>query len=115
MSNALNAKVTGGTYHGGTIVTVECPKMEQDESGVGFSPCEAEIEVNIPYYVGKPTFLLPKCPGCDTVFAENDLVREAIIAAAIKAEENYDPTPWCGYCGSKTRRGCDCGPIARND
>ena len=101
MSNALNAKVTGGTYHGGTIVTVECPKMEQDESGVGFSPCEAEIEVEIPYYGGGiPTFLLPKCQGCDTVFAENDLVREAIIAAAIKAEENYDGPPdgdaWSG-------------------
>lgn len=101
MSNALNAKVTGGTYHGRTIVTVECPKLEQDESGVGFSPCEAEIEVEIPYGRGGiPTFLLPSCPCCLTVFAENDLVRESIIAAALDAEDNYDGPPdgdaWSG-------------------
>lgn len=22
--------------------------------------------------------------------------------------EEYDPTPWCHVCGSKTKAGCDC-------
>jgi hypothetical protein len=26
-----------------------------------------------------------------------------------------DPTPWCSGCGSMTRKGCDCGPIADNN
>jgi len=28
---------------------------------------------------------------------------------------NYDPTPWCSYCGAKRKADCDCGPIAEND
>jgi NADH pyrophosphatase NudC (nudix superfamily) len=39
-------------------------------------------------------------------------------ATWLRAQEfldNYDPTPWCSYCGSKTRAGCDCGPIAENE
>ncbi len=30
-------------------------------------------------------------------------------------DPNYDPSPWCGGCGSMTKAGCHCGPIARND
>lgn len=26
-----------------------------------------------------------------------------------------DPTLWCNACGSMTRKGCDCGPIAENN
>jgi hypothetical protein len=29
--------------------------------------------------------------------------------------ENYDPSPWCQYCGAKRERDCDCGPIAENN
>ena len=29
--------------------------------------------------------------------------------------KDYDPTPWCSHCGSMTRKGCDCGPIADNN
>jgi hypothetical protein len=32
-----------------------------------------------------------------------------------KAIDNYDPSPWCQYCGAKTRKACDCGPIANNN
>lgn len=28
---------------------------------------------------------------------------------------DYDPTPWCSACGSRTKSGCRCGPIAEND
>lgn len=28
---------------------------------------------------------------------------------------DYDPTPWCSSCGSRTKSGCDCGPLADND
>lgn len=28
---------------------------------------------------------------------------------------DYDPTPWCSGCGSRTKAGCECGPIAEND
>ena len=28
---------------------------------------------------------------------------------------DYDPTPWCSYCGSRTQADCHCGPIAENE
>lgn len=31
------------------------------------------------------------------------------------ADPDVDPTPWCAGCGSMTKSGCDCGPIAEND
>ena len=31
-----------------------------------------------------------------------------------KDMEDDDPTPWCHICGSMTKDGCDCGPIAEN-
>jgi hypothetical protein len=86
----MSAKCTGGTFHGGSAVTVECPKLEQDESGVGFTPCEAEIEVEV--YSKSVVFIDKKCPCCDTVFAENDVVRAAIEAAALDAVNNYEPS-----------------------
>jgi len=33
---------------------------------------------------------------------------------APEKSKNYDPTPWCTWCGSMTKTGCDCGPIADN-
>ena len=29
-------------------------------------------------------------------------------------DEEIDPTPWCHWCGSMTKAGCNCGPIAEN-
>ncbi len=29
--------------------------------------------------------------------------------------EDEDPTPWCSWCGAKTRSKCHCGPRADND
>jgi hypothetical protein len=84
------AKCTGGTYEGGSAVTVECPKLVQDESGVGFTSCDAEIEVEV--YGKSVVFTDKQCPCCDTVFAENALVRDAIDAAALDAVGNYDPS-----------------------
>ena len=101
------AKVSHGTINGGTIVVVECPVFEvvraprREGGDPHVALCEAEIEVEQPYGGGVPTFLLPECPVCHTVFAENDTVREAIIAAALKAIDNYDgppddPDAWSG-------------------
>lgn len=28
---------------------------------------------------------------------------------------DYDPTPYCSGCGSRTKSGCHCGSLARND
>ena len=28
--------------------------------------------------------------------------------------EDYDPTPWCHWCGAMTKDACHCGPIADN-
>ncbi|MGI9296551.1 MAG: hypothetical protein ACR2QC_01470 [Gammaproteobacteria bacterium] len=28
---------------------------------------------------------------------------------------DYDPTPWCTGCGSKTQTDCGCGAIAKNN
>lgn len=38
-----------------------------------------------------------------------------LALAGLEPETDYDPTPWCSGCGSKTEAGCDCGPIAEND
>jgi hypothetical protein len=35
--------------------------------------------------------------------------------AAASTPLSYDPTPWCSYCGSMTKKGCDCGEIAENN
>lgn len=38
-----------------------------------------------------------------------------LIIASVESADEYDPTPWCNGCGARTRSGCDCGPLARND
>ena len=30
-------------------------------------------------------------------------------------ESNYDPSPWCSWCGAKRQQDCHCGPIAENE
>jgi hypothetical protein len=48
--------------------------------------------------------------------AEHDSRLDADFDALMVDEENadYDGAPWCQYCGAKSERGCDCGPIASN-
>lgn len=29
--------------------------------------------------------------------------------------DEYDPSPWCAYCGAMGVKDCKCGPIAAND
>jgi hypothetical protein len=29
--------------------------------------------------------------------------------------EDYDPTPWCSYCGARKKSDCHCGPLAENE
>ncbi len=29
--------------------------------------------------------------------------------------DNYDPSPYCQYCGARQAKECDCGPIADNN
>ena len=43
-----------------------------------------------------------------------DTPAEAIVIACARAIDEYDPSPWCQYCGSMTEKDCDCGPIAEN-
>lgn len=40
--------------------------------------------------------------------------KEALESTYQTLEED-DPTPWCSHCGSKTMKGCECGPIPEND
>lgn len=44
---------------------------------------------------------------------EKLLTRVSIALA--ETNDNYDPTPWCNGCRSKTKGGCNCGPIADNE
>jgi|HubBroStandDraft_1064217.scaffolds.fasta_scaffold477442_3 hypothetical protein len=30
-------------------------------------------------------------------------------------DPDYDPTPWCSWCGAMKASHCACGPIAEND
>lgn len=29
--------------------------------------------------------------------------------------DDYDPTPYCSYCGARKRSQCKCGPTAENE
>jgi hypothetical protein len=35
--------------------------------------------------------------------------------ALVQPEMDDDPTPWCSYCGARTKERCNCGPIADNE
>lgn len=41
--------------------------------------------------------------------------RELIEETMASLEDDYDPTPWCSGCGSMTKAGCHCGPMAENE
>ena len=40
-----------------------------------------------------------ECPTCAIGFRHN-----------CPYGPDYDPTPWCHYCGAKTQQGCHCPP-----
>jgi hypothetical protein len=43
------------------------------------------------------------------------VVRDNAPSPALTADDKDDPTPWCSGCGSMTKAGCDCGPLAENE
>jgi hypothetical protein len=45
----------------------------------------------------------------------NDFLEGFIDSMGNKAPHSDDPTPWCSGCGSMTKAGCNCGPIADNE
>jgi pyruvate/2-oxoglutarate dehydrogenase complex dihydrolipoamide acyltransferase (E2) component len=55
----------------------------------------------------RPTERLPISPAARRLASEHGL--------ALAAIKDYDPTPFCSWCGSMTRKGCDCGPLAENN
>jgi hypothetical protein len=42
-------------------------------------------------------------------------INENCGADMTEAQCDYDPTPYCSYCGAMSSRNCDCGPIAENN
>ena len=57
------------------------------------------------------------CEQCDRLL-DGDYVEAEDYEGEIICQECFDkldPTPWCHACGSMTKAGCDCGPIAENN
>ncbi len=105
------AKVTGTKWYGGTTVTVECPHA--NSMGVlETEDCQADVECELN---GTEWTIPVQCENCGNLLGGDVNVRARIEAECAAVVDNYDPTPWCGGCGSMTRSGCDCGPIAEND
>ena len=50
--------------------------------------------------------------GTYTVYEDNN--GERYTEAEFEAQDE-DPTPYCTWCGAKSRKGCNCGPRAEND
>lgn len=42
-------------------------------------------------------------------------IRERVVAYFDERDANYDPTPWCSWCGARKASQCHCGPIAENE
>ena len=63
---------------------------------------------NLPAYVG---YLYNKAPT--SCWGSPGQMKRWMKEKREEAEE-VDPTPWCHVCGSMTKSGCDCGPIAEN-
>lgn len=40
---------------------------------------------------------------------------DRLVTPSRPCERENDPTPWCNYCGARTKKECDCGPLADND
>lgn len=55
------------------------------------------------------------CNDCGTRnAASRDECRDC-LSSDLTTESDYDPTPWCNYCGARKREQCHCGPLAKND
>ena len=35
--------------------------------------------------------------------------------ACLECINEYDPTPYCAWCGAMSEKACGCGPIAENN
>lgn len=48
--------------------------------------------------------------------AVSDVISKAQLKAylSLNLTADYDPSPWCQYCGAMKRADCHCGPIADN-
>ena len=58
--------------------------------------------------------------GLDSEIEIDELTRPHRFDVTVKISDceagtDYDPTPWCSGCGSRTKSGCHCGPLAEND
>jgi hypothetical protein len=62
---------------------------------------------------------MPMQQGIDLLAGLRAVLTDHAIREAQKFVDKeigeYDPTPWCSGCGSRTKAGCDCGPIASNE
>ena len=100
MMGGIERYIEDGLPPGGFLTAI----LENDlEAAV--SRADEENLRNIPAYVG---YLYNHAPaGCWGS-------KEAVAKWYEKKRDEYDPTPWCAACGSMTKAGCNCGPIAEN-
>lgn len=60
-----------------------------------------------------------ECVGCGTriplcrVKKQDSLCHDCHSDAGA-IDDDYDPSPWCQYCGAMEQEHCKCGPIAAN-
>ena len=83
----MSARLTGGTYEGGTEFVVECT-LAWDR----YDACQTDIEVT---QRADGTWNLPDCcPGCGARIDENEGsgLRSALIDEATRALRNYEPS-----------------------
>jgi hypothetical protein len=57
--------------------------------------------INTLYSLGQPC---ERCEQFDEIHDQN-----------CPNHPDYDPTPWCSYCGARRKSDCDCGPLAENE
>jgi hypothetical protein len=50
-----------------------------------------------------------ECDDCGEV-----LDAKGCLNCKPELDPDYDPTPWCTWCGAKTHDRCGCGPFAEN-
>jgi hypothetical protein len=56
---------------------------------------------------------LPVCT--DEEWDDALALAEDVLDDTKHLDQEYDPSPYCQYCGSMTKAGCHCGPIAENN
>ena len=54
------------------------------------------------------------CFECDRLL-DGDIVESEEVDGEEVCLDCLDPTPYCHWCGSMTKAGCNCGPIAENN